>query len=118
MSDESDRLEQRLRAWTHDHDPHVRAAVELLIEHGVWLHRPEFVDACINIGPEDAWVHWRKAREFIDADRLKASSTEIAVLDFAVALGEDRYKLSQMGDSNSAALVRAVAVALAVEIRL
>jgi len=117
VSDESDRLEQLLRAWTRDHDPHVRAAVELLIEHGVWLHRPEFVEACINIGPEDAWVHWRKAREFIDAGGPKASSTEIAVLDFAVALGEDRYKFDKMGDFSATALVRAVAAALGVRVR-
>ena len=36
-----------LRAWTRDHDPHVRAAVELLIEHDVWLRRPDFTRACI-----------------------------------------------------------------------
>lgn len=118
VSDESDRLEQELRAWTHDHDPHVRAAVELLIEHGTWLHRPEFVNACIRGQDGEAWIVWRTAREFVDAGNLKASATEVAVLDFAVALGEDRYKLDRMGDFNATAIVRAVATALAVEVRM
>ena len=36
-----------LRAWTRGHDPHVRAAVELLIEHNVWLRRADFTQGCI-----------------------------------------------------------------------
>ena len=36
-----------LRTWTREHDPHVRAAVELLIEHDSWLRRADFTPACV-----------------------------------------------------------------------
>ena len=45
MSD-FDALVVRLRRWTHNHDPHVRAAVELLIEHETWIRRGDFQRAC------------------------------------------------------------------------
>ena len=38
MSD-FDTLARLLRRWTHNHDSHVRAAVELLIEHETWIRR-------------------------------------------------------------------------------
>jgi hypothetical protein len=33
-------LTARLRGWTRDHDPHVRASAGLLIWHEHWLRRP------------------------------------------------------------------------------
>ncbi len=41
-----------------------------------------------------------------------ASTTEMAVLDLAVALGENRYKFSIMGPANSRMIAQAVARAL------
>src|SRR5208282_5670737 len=66
MSD-FDALVVRLRRWTHDHDPHVRAAVELLIWHEIWIRRADFQRACIEWGGREAYIDWRKAREFTDA---------------------------------------------------
>jgi hypothetical protein len=42
MPDTTDALIEGLRAWTREHDAHVRAAVELIIWHGFWLRRADF----------------------------------------------------------------------------
>ena len=78
-----------LRAWTRGHDPHVRAAVELLIEHDVWLRRADFTRACVRSCNGQAWIDWQAARVFADAGAV-ASTSEMAILDLAVALGENR----------------------------
>jgi hypothetical protein len=103
-----------LRRWTQNHDPHVRAAVELLIWHEHWIRRQDFQRACIHDDTEvdgSAWIHWRQAREFFDSGP-RGSSSELAILDLAVALGENRYRLSIMGKAHSHAIVQAVARAL------
>ena len=100
-----------LRAWTRDHDPHVRAAVELLIEHDVWLRRADFTRACVRSRGGEAWIDWQAARAFADT-RPGASTSELAILDLAVALGENRYRLSVMGTANSRAIAAAVARAV------
>jgi hypothetical protein len=110
MSD-FDSLVRLLRRWTHNHDPHVRAAVELLIEHKTWIGRADFQRACIEREAREAWVIWRKAREFADSGSV-ASTSEMAVLGLAVALGENRYKFSIMGPANSRMIAQAVARAL------
>jgi hypothetical protein len=109
-----DTMVRALRRWTHNHDPHVRAAVELLIWHEHWLRRPDFTRACIRDDTAidgSAWIHWRQAREFFDSGP-RGSSSEMAILDLAVALGENRYRLSIMGDAHTRAIVQAVARAL------
>ena len=78
-------LAAALRAWTRHHDPHVRAAVELLIEHDFWLRRADFTRACIFRSGREAYVDWVAARAFTDAGAV-ASTSEMAVLDLAVAL--------------------------------
>ena len=103
-----DTLVRLLRRWTHNHDPHVRAAVELLIEHETWIRRADFQRACIEKNAREVWINWRKAREFADSGAV-ASTSEMAVLDLAVALGEDRYKFSIMGSANSRMIAQAVA---------
>ena len=110
MSD-FDTLVRLLRRWTHNHDPHVRAAVELLIEHETWIRRGDFRRACIEQNAAEAWINWRKAREFADVGPT-ASTSEMAVLDLAVALGENRYRFSIMGRANSRMIATAVARAL------
>ena len=104
-------LTAALRAWTRDHDPHVRAVVELLIEHDFWLRRADFTRACVRRDHGEAWIDWRAARTFVDAGAV-ASTSEMAVLDLAVALGENRYRLSVMGAANSRAIAAAVARAV------
>ena len=103
-----------LRAWTRDHDAHVRAAVELLIDHGGWLRRADFTRACVRKDSREAWIDWRAARAFVDAGAV-ASTSEMAILDLAVALGENRYRLSIMGAANSRWIADAVARAVGVD---
>ena len=102
-----------LRIWTRSHDLHVRAAVELLIEHECWLRRPDFVRACVHSGRREAWIDWTAARKFINEGAV-ASSSEMAVLDLATALGENRRGLSIMGAANSQLIATAVARAVGV----
>ena len=102
-----------LRAWTRDHDPHVRAAVELLIDHDVWLRRADFTRACIFRSGREAYVNWVAARAFVD-DGAVASTSEMAILDLAVALGGNRYRLSIMGAAHSRWIATAVARAVGV----
>ena len=100
-----------LRRWTAHHDLHVRAAVELLIDSGTWIRRADFQRACIEKNAREAWINWQKAREFADSGSV-ASASEMAILDLAVAIGENRYKFSIMGPANSRMIVQAVARAL------
>jgi hypothetical protein len=114
---ETETLIKHLRAWTRDRDPHVRAAVELLIWHGgggFWLRRQDFVKGAVVRRRGEAWIDWDAAREFADAG-VRASSSEAAILDLAVALGENRYRLSIMGRVHSKAIARAVAQAVGEE---
>jgi hypothetical protein len=112
MPDDLEPLVASLRRWTKGHDPHVRAAVELLIEDGRWLRRQDFTSACLVRDPAETWVNWRKAAEFTGSHRSSASMTEMAVLEVAVAIGSNRYKLSYMNDDQAAAIVKAFALAL------
>lgn len=110
MADRTGALIAGLRTWTKDHDPHVRAAVELLIWHGgggYWLRRADFITAAVKRGRGEAWIDWSAAREFVDAG-AKASTSEMAILDLAVALGENRFRLSIMGTAHSKAIADAV----------
>ena len=102
-----------LRRWIRGHDPHVSAAVELLIDHDFWLRRPDFTRACIFRSGREAYVNWVAARAFVDAGSV-ASTSEMAILDLAVALGENRYRLSIMGDTHSRWIATAVARAVGV----
>lgn len=111
---DSDTLVKTLRAWTEHHDAHVRAAVELLVWHGgggYWLRRADFTTAAVHRGKYESTINWSSAREFVDAGP-RASTSEMAVLDFAVALGENRFHLSIMGDAHSRAIVNAVRTAV------
>jgi hypothetical protein len=110
-----DTLVPRLRRWTKDHDTHVRAAVELPIWHEHWLRRADFTRECVHQDSRQAWIDWRDAREFVECG-ARASTSEMAILDLAVALGENRYRLSIMGDAHAKAIVKAFATALAVEV--
>jgi len=107
VHDSTEALITGLRAWTKNYDPHVRAAVELLIWHGYWI-----------LGGDRSWlrhhpdegmvsVDWRAAREYYDACGI-GSTSERAVLDLAIALGEDRFRLGIMGSAHAQAIVDAV----------
>lgn len=100
-----------LRAWTGHHDAHVRAAAELLIDHDFWLRRRDFLRACVHRDGREAWIDWREARAFTDAGP-RASTSELAILDLAVALGENHYRLSTMGHAHSQWISTAMARAV------
>lgn len=111
-----DRTVTGLRRWTRNHDYHVRAAVELLIWHEFWVNRADFTKACVHPGRDGTtWINWGQAREFADSGP-RGSTSELAVLDLAVALGEDRYRLSRMGTQHRNAIIRAVAQAVGEEV--
>lgn len=99
--------------WTANHDPHVRAAVELLIWHDYWLRRADFAKACVRTYGGESFIMWHQAREFA-AGASRCSTSELNVLRLAVAIGSDEYGLSRMGDAHAAAIVRAFAAALGV----
>lgn len=93
-------------------DDHRAAAEGLLIEHGFWLRRPDFRD-CVLYDDEDgtALIRWWKVREFLNSDP-RASTSELAILDLACALGEDRFKLTAMGHAHRDMIHTAVTSAL------
>jgi hypothetical protein len=113
MPDLTETLIAALRAWTRHHDLHVRAAVELLIDHRFWLRRQDFVRLAVHQDGGEAWINWRGAREFVN-DGPRGSTSEVAILDLAVALGEDRYRFGIMGPNHSRMIARAVADAVGV----
>lgn len=106
-----DPLVAALRNWTRGHDAHVSAAVELLIDHEMWLRRADFIRAAVRKHGSEAWIVWPDARAFVSAG-ARASTSEMAVLDLAVALGENRYRLSIMGHVHSRWIAQAVARAV------
>ena len=100
-----------LRLWTDGCDAHVRAAVEMLIEHDRWLRRPDFIRAALQTDDVDGipWIRWDDAEQALPALAGHASSTEVAILRLAVDIArDDRYRLSQMGAANAAAVIRAI----------
>ncbi|AEA22312.1 hypothetical protein Psed_0030 [Pseudonocardia dioxanivorans CB1190] len=105
-----------LRRWARGHSPQVAAAVGLLIAHGTWPARQEFRDACIERDRDGTcWIDWTDVREAFDAGAfMKASTSEIAVLDLAIALGEDRFRFSRMGPANARAIADVIAAAVGV----
>ncbi|MGD9986350.1 hypothetical protein [Pseudonocardia sp.] len=106
-----------LRRWARSHDDHVNAAVGLLIASEVWLARSEFRTTCVEHDDDGTcWIDWTEARACFDAGRFaKASSTEIVVLDLAIALGEDRYRFSRIDSAQARMVVEAVTAAVGVD---
>jgi len=106
-------LEINLKGWIANHDPHVRAAVELLIEHGYWLRNGHFVRAAVKPDGSGVYIDWAAARQAYErGDFSLSSSTERGVLRFAIDLGSERYGLARMGAFNRRALMRALSTAL------
>lgn len=101
-----------VRRWAEHHGRQSRAAAELLIEHDFWLRRADFLEFATryHAGEQMLAIRWSDAAEF--AEQVAGSSTAIAVLELAAAIGSDRYRLASMGDANAAAIARAVAAAV------
>jgi hypothetical protein len=105
-----DALAAGLRAWSAG-DRIATAAVELLISHETWLRRGDFIPACTDSGDGMTRPDWDAAKAFIGAGP-PCSTTELAVLKIAVAIGSDDYRLASMGRANSKAITDAFATAL------
>lgn len=106
-----------VRRWTRNHDAHVRIAAELLlILHETWLRRADLAQAAIECGGAGAvTIDWRKARAFHDAGPIPSAS-EMAILDLAIALAENSYRLAIMGAASSCAIVVALAEAVGLSV--
>jgi hypothetical protein len=68
-----------------------RAAVELLVDHGVFLGRPAFGDEFVRGVRRSggAYVRWAAAVTALNQQRLPCSSSEAAILRIAASLGGD-----------------------------
>lgn len=109
-----DDLVKGLRAWAHGNEA-ATASVELLAWHGFWLRRADFLGACVSSRQGMSLITWRAAREFVDAGP-RGSTSEVAILDLAVAIGENRYRLAGFGHAHRRAVVEAVASAVGIDI--
>jgi hypothetical protein len=110
MSD-FDTTAHALRRWAAQMDASDRAAAELLIWKESWLRRADFTAAAlVNRGVHLA-IDWTAARAFCDS-RPGASTSELAILDLAVTLAEDRFRFRVVAHAHSRAILEAVARAL------
>jgi hypothetical protein len=113
-------IAERLLAGAADHEPHRQAAIRLLIEddHSAWLDNEVFTNACVDDDGERAYIDWAAARTAFDNGAFdRWASTERALLDFAIAIGEDRFGFSGMNLRQTAlihiAMIRALPEAVA-----
>lgn len=106
-------LAEGLRGWVRGGTPHTVAAVELLIWHEYWLRRSDFRDAAVTQrGPGlIARIGWDEAEKFAQF-APRASSSERAILDIAVALGSDQFRLAGFGHAHKRRVAEAFAAAL------
>ncbi|MEW9556372.1 hypothetical protein [Nonomuraea sp. NPDC050783] len=86
-------LIEAARAWARGSYV-LEAAVELLIQHGVWLNRPEFrryaidyVTATYNRVPY-AVIDWQSAHAALVRGRMPCSGSEAAVLRIALSIAD------------------------------
>jgi len=100
-----------LRAWAKG-DRIATAATELLIWHETWLRRADFIAACTDSFDEMTAVRWEAARKFAARKNLRGSTHEVTMLQLAVAVGSDEYRLAGKGRANAAAIMRALAMAM------
>ncbi len=100
------------------------AAVDLIIEHGVFLHRPAFRQPFIHItrchpgcaSPYQAHIRWGAAITALDQHRLPCSSSEADVLRIAASLGGNipvrlGRVLGVLDDTNIARVLDAITLA-------
>jgi hypothetical protein len=110
-----------LRAWAANGTAGTKAGVELLIWHEGWLRRGSFVSECIDYPENVARIRWERARKFSDRvtagglDAPRASTSEAAILDLAVALGEDRFRLASLGRAHRVAVISSFSMAAGID---
>ncbi|MGW0192015.1 hypothetical protein [Nonomuraea sp. NPDC003201] len=86
-------LAEAARAWARGSYA-MEAAVELLIQHGVWLHRADFRRYAIDYVPATrtrpsyAVIDWQAAHTALSAGRLPCCGSEAAILRIALSLAD------------------------------
>lgn len=105
-----------VRKWSNPHDANVRAAVEMLIEHGHWLRNNDFLEKCARVDRFDGamWIDWTAADRLLEKHELIGSSGELVLLKIAVALARDAFGGSSLDKINRGLVVRAFRDALGV----
>jgi hypothetical protein len=111
-------LAEALRAWAKGLYTS-EAAVELLIVHGTWLRRGDFLDACTGPceGPDGqddwsmVWIDWSEVATFEGPSsssewRMRQIAAELAGTDTGVPLAE---LLSSLDDTNTGHVLDAIA---------
>lgn len=108
-----------LRMWAARQDGHVRAAIELLIANN-WHHIPAFREVMCEPEASSGWytIRWSYARRAFDRGGFDGIGGSRAgeILDFAVALGENRYGCSVQGDVAAREMIEALATALGMHV--
>lgn len=127
MSDNNLELDliDALRAWAAG-DRASQAALELLVQTGDWLTRPDFADRCVTVITDPdvlgdgvdpvALIEWAEVRLALETGELVGSSSEIAVLQIAASIGAGQpvslqRALGTMGPATAAAVVDAIIIA-------
>lgn len=112
---DAEKVAAGLIMWSIRQDGNVRAAVDLLIHTG-WYRIPEFRKVLLDPESQGRWyvVRWSHARRAFDNDEFTGLAGDRAeeILDFAIALGENRYGLNLQNDTDAGAMIRALAKAL------
>jgi hypothetical protein len=100
-------LAARLRAWAGERDLYSRAAVELLLDRGGWLRRVGSTRVCVGRHSWGARIGVPAAGRY--AGSRPGGPGELAVLDLAGALGQNRYRLPIIGQAGARPITAAVA---------
>jgi hypothetical protein len=98
------------------------AAVELLIAHGLWLFREDFLAIAVEFGQTTAdgtvlaAVDWEAAVAALDGGRLPCSSSESQMLRLAASIAGEAplnlgWALSGLDERNAALVARVVLAA-------
>ena len=94
------------------------AAIELLISHGTWLDRNDFLNQLVEYGgdndanPTYAWITWQNVPAFLD--RAHCSGSEARILRLACELWGYSSglpladNLTQLDDTNAALVLDAI----------
>jgi hypothetical protein len=93
-----------------------RAAVELVVDHGVFLGRQAFCDEFVRVVPGGAHVRWGAVVKALNEYRLACSTSEAGVARIAASLGGDvpvrlGRVLGGFDSSNMARITDAIMVA-------
>jgi hypothetical protein len=105
MTDD-EKLIDDLRSWSASHDPHCRAAVELLIEQDHWLWDKAFTDASVKAAGDTTYISWHDADAYLAAGP-PCSGGEAAILRIAIDLARDRWQLTRLDYRNFERVVQA-----------